>query len=199
MRTWAELRGARLLNATAAAAILVTTTAGCGQVTVQATPESQTLPASPTAAPTSGPPLESLVDAQGFVSLKEIPAFYLEAAETFPHPLPAGLGWPAGIPNGYNDPNGRYEAHSLGEGIASTYWRCAWEGEFLDAHESNDQSRQTAALAMLEIWVSDPYFTEIFEDPDQVWKSYVLEPAKNGELRRMRSEHWNCPKPAEPL
>jgi hypothetical protein len=191
--------GTRLLKVVAASATLVVTLAGCGQATVEATPEPAASLAVPTAAPTSGPPLESLVDAQGFVSLTEIPAFYLAAVENFPHPLPAGTEWPAGIPSGYNDPHGRYEAGSLGESIASTYWHCAWEGEFLDAHESNDRGRQTAALAMLDIWVSDPYFTEVFEDPEQGWKSYVLEPAKNGELRRMESEHRNCPKPAETL
>ena len=48
---------------------------------------------------------------------------------------------------------------------------------------------------MLDIWVSDPYFAEYFEDPEQVWKSQILDPAKNGELRGMKSEQWNCPKP----
>ncbi|MGW6172096.1 hypothetical protein ACWF5H_01265 [Arthrobacter sp. NPDC055138] len=157
--------------------------------------EPEAFPASSSAAPTSGPPLESLVDDLGFVSLEDIPVFYLAAVESFPHALPAGTDWPAGIPSGYSDPHGRYEADSLGEGIASTYWRCAWEGEFLDAHEGSDRGRQAAALAMLDIWVSDPYFAEYFEDPEQIWKSHVLDPAKNGELRRMKSEYRNCPTP----
>jgi len=161
----------------------------------EAVTEPDSSPASTTAAPTSSPPLETLIDDLGFVSLEEIPAFYLAAVDSFPHPLPAGTDWPAGIPSGYNDPHGVYEADSLGETIASTYWHCAWEGEFLDAHESNDQSRQAAALAMLDIWVSDPYFTENFEDPEQGWKSHVLDPAKNGDLLPMKREHWNCPTP----
>lgn len=166
-----------------------------GGSAIEAARESGALPASTTAVPTSSPPLESLVDDLGFVGLKDIPAFYLAAVESFPHALPAGTNWPATIPKGYDDPHARYEADSLGESIASTYWRCAWEGEFLDAREGSDQGRQAAALAMLDIWVSDPYFAEFFEDPEQVWKSHMLDPAKNGELRRMKSEHWNCPKP----
>ncbi len=131
----------------------------------------------------------------GFISLDEIPAFYLAAVESFPHPIPAETNWPAGIPGGYNDPHGLYEAESPGETIASNNWHCAWEGELLDAPESNDRGRQTAALTMLDIWVSDPYFTEKIEGPEQLWKSHVLDPAKNGDLLRMKREYWNCPTP----
>ena len=128
-----------------------------------------------------------------YINVDKLPAFYQEAIKTFPHPLPDGVAWPAKIPAGFDDPNVHYEPEGRGEALASTYWLCAWQGEYLDAFESQEQQRRAEALTMLDAFVVDPYFTKVFLDPDQGWKRDVLDPARNGDTWRMKSQYSSCP------
>ncbi len=128
-----------------------------------------------------------------YVNLDKLPAFYQEAIRTFPHPLPDGVAWPAKIPAGFDDPNVHYEPEGRGEALASTYWLCAWQGEYLNAFESQEQQRRAEALTMLDAFVVDPYFTKAFLDPERGWKRDVLDPARNGDTWRMKSQYSSCP------
>ena len=128
-----------------------------------------------------------------YVNVNKLPAFYQKAIRTFPHPLPDGVAWPAKVPAGFDDPNVHYEPEGRGEALASTYWLCAWQGEYLGAFESHEQQRRAEALTMLDAFVVDPYFTKVFLDPDQGWKRDVLDPARNGDTWRMKSQHSSCP------
>lgn len=131
--------------------------------------------------------------AEDFVGLDEVPAFYKTAVTEFPFPMPDGTQWPSSVPSGLNDAHGHYETDGLGESIASTYWQCAWEAEFLDAHANGERDRGKDALAMLGLMTTDPYFTELFVDPEQGWKRDVLDPAKRGDVSELKSQHGSCP------
>ena len=128
-----------------------------------------------------------------YVNVDKLPAFYQEAIKKVPHPLPDGVAWPAKVPPGFDDPNVHYEPSGRGEALASTYWLCAWQGEFLDAFDSSEPKRKAEALTMLDAFVVDPFFTQVFLDPGQGWKRDVLDPARNGDTWRMKSQHSNCP------
>ena len=170
-----------------ATAVLALT--GCGHADVPAD-----LPAAPAPVSTASARADaSAATIDPYIHVKELPAFYQEAIETFPHPLPAGVAWPARVPKGFDDPDVHYEPEGRGEALASTYWLCAWQGEYLDAFESNAQQRRAEALTMLDAFVIDPYFTKVFLDPDQGWKRDVLDPARTGDTWRMKSQYSSCP------
>ena len=128
-----------------------------------------------------------------YINVDKLPAFYQEAIKKVPHALPDDVAWPSKVPPGFDDPNVHYDPTGRGEALASTYWLCAWQGQFLDAFESNEQQRQAEALTMLDAFVVDPFFTQVFLDPGQGWKRDVLDPARNGDPWRMKSQHSNCP------
>ena len=167
-------------------AVAVLVLAGCAQADVTNPPA----PA-PTVSTTALADVSAATDP--YVNVDKLPAFYQEAIRKFPHPLPDGVAWPAEVPAGADDPNVHYEPKGRGEGLASTYWLCAWQGEYLDAFESNQPQRRAEALTMLDVFVVDPYFTKRFLDPDQGWKRDVLDPARNGDTWRMKSQQSTCP------
>lgn len=124
---------------------------------------------------------------EDFVGPEALPALYEAAADSFPEPLPECDRWPTSLPEGLSRP-GRYEATLAGEVFASTYWRCGWEGEVLEAQEAGDTTRRDKALDMLGKWVTEPYFQILYEDPEQGWKRDVLDPARTGDVTEMRSQ-----------
>ncbi|WP_229992869.1 hypothetical protein [Arthrobacter sp. Bi26] len=150
-------------------------------------------PEVPAAVSTATAPAGVSAPTDADINVDKLPAFYQQAIKKIPHPLPNGVAWPAKVPPGFDDPNVHYDSAGRGEAVASTYWLCAWQGEYLDAFESSEQKRQAEALTMLDAFVVDPFFTQVFVDPGQGWKRDVLDPAKNGDTWRMKSQHSDCP------
>lgn len=171
-----------------AAAVLVLT--GCAG---SDWPDAADASVAPAPVSTASARAEAIAATDPYINVDKLPAFYQEAIKKIPQPLPDGVAWPAQVPPGFDDPNVRYDPAGRGEALASTYWLCAWQGEFLDAVEGNEQPRQTQALTMLDAFVVDPFFTQVFLDPGQGWKHDVLDPAKNGDTWRMKSQHSSCP------
>lgn len=144
-------------------------------------------PATPSAPYPTDKPTREPSGPEDFVGPEAIPALYEAAVASFPEPLPKCDRWPTSLPEGLSGP-GRYEATLAGEVLASTYWRCGWQEEALEAHESGDTARRDKALDMLSKWVTEPYFQVQYEDPKQGWKRDVLDPARTGDVAEMRSQ-----------
>lgn len=117
------------------------------------------------------------------------------AAEEYAHvvaeigqPLPAGLDYPAGLPDGFVPAEGRLEAGAARNQAWFT-WLCAWEGEYLTADAAQDPDRQRAAAAMLEWYVTAPFYSEVVSDPEGGWVHNVLGPMRLGDPSGVRADN----------
>lgn len=117
---------------------------------------------------------------------KEVMAEYQKAASEFPEALPDGVSFPNALPTAYLKNNYVAEA-GVGEGVAATFWLCAWQDVFLKADSSGDQaSADEAYERMTTDWESLPYYENHVEDPDKVWRKEILGPALDGNDRPLK-------------
>jgi hypothetical protein len=127
-------------------------------------------PAAASATPPSG---KDLLDASQMVDE------YRDTAKRFPADLPPDVAFPESIPGTY-DPAALSEP-GVGESIANFYWICAWQAEFIDAWGVRDTSRQADALDALEDWKSTGFYRDHYEDPDDLWTTKMVAPARAGD------------------
>lgn len=106
---------------------------------------------------------------------------YLDAIEQMEHPLPDGVEYPVGVPEGLDGGQSADGEGIVGTGLgASTAhfsWLCAWESEYLLAVDAGDDRRQVAAEAMIASWAESDFYAAM-ADTDGGWVSNVVEPMR---------------------
>lgn len=107
---------------------------------------------------------------------------YRALADDYPWPLPAGISFPATLPEP-PEPT----VYEVGEGgnQADSFWICAWMGEWL-AVRLTDAAEAATAWAWLQRAEETRLHREHYDDPRDVWHHEILEPAGRGEVASLR-------------
>jgi hypothetical protein len=123
------------------------------------------------------------------VTASEFPAAWENDTMNFPENLPAGTTWPELGDDALG--RGEFAEEGLTAMMASEYWLCAWEKEYLDAANKFDTPKQSAALDELRKYVTLPAIVAHFPDRD-VWEQSVLTPAEAGNTSGVQTDFAQC-------
>ena len=121
------------------------------------------------------PPTQTVVP---LVDSKLMVDEYYQTIEEFPEPLPGGVSFATEIPTSF-DLEGQSEP-GVGQSFAYFYWACAWQQEFILGYDDEDLARQTQALDMLERWKETEFYAAHYDDPDDLWTTLMIDPARAG-------------------
>ncbi|MCU1417152.1 MAG: hypothetical protein JWP32_1326 [Schumannella sp.] len=125
------------------------------------------------------------------VEVSQVIQEYRDAAENFPEPLPPGDEFPSDPPGDYSADE-HYEK-GYGESYAAMFWRCEWIGEYLDAFDSDDESRQVTALDELEKWRTIPWVSaHVVDDPEDPYVTTSIDPARLGDPTALKQFYESC-------
>lgn len=150
--------------------------------------------APPSAAPTSpATPITSVVNANpsGPKRVAEGTAYfeYQAAIDAMPTPLPPGAEYPAGVPAGLDSgetADGGVLESGGGTNLAYFTWLCAWESEYLAAHEESADERRVAAEAMITQWPTMAFGEEAVDWTG--WVQNVVDPMKFGKPTGVKAD-----------
>lgn len=111
---------------------------------------------------------------------------YLAAIEAMSEPLPPGVEYPEGVPEGLDSGSTATGVLQSGAGANVAYftWLCAWEAEYLNAVDAENAQRQVAAETML---AQRPGLGPV-DDPQEGWAETVLEPLSFGDRSGLHSD-----------
>ena len=104
---------------------------------------------------------------------------YEQTVDGFPNDLPDGVNFAPAVPKEF-DLTGKSEP-GVGESFAYFYWVCAWQDAFITAYKADDKKTQTAALDALAQWKSTDFYRDHFDDPQDLWTSEMIDPARAGD------------------
>lgn len=161
-------------TAALAAVALAGSLSGCSAAAPEAEPAAEQKP-TPTAsaAPYTGSP--------------EMTERWQAATDAFAEPLPDGYVWPENH-FVFNDASAGYE-EGVENSLASFYWLCAWEAEFLKLHDAGDDAAASDALDR----ISD--FPRAVGDGAvgmEAWIAAIVDPARDGVTNPLQAEVKRC-------
>lgn len=133
----------------------------------------------PATPPLSGNPVTEKPEGPERVTTGPAYFEYLAAIERMDHPLPDGVNYPLGVPEGLDagptsDGEGTMQS-GAGTVIAHFSWLCAWESEYLLAVDAADDRRQVDAEAMISSWAESEFYAAM-GDTERSWVKNVVDP-----------------------
>jgi hypothetical protein len=120
----------------------------------------------------------------------EVHTEYEAAKSEFPEPLPNGVTYIERLGPEYEE-EGVLIGKGMGKVVVAWTWLCAWETEYIDALDADDEDRAESAIAMIGKWRSLPEKDLYLADPNEDWEKVVLQPALLGDPSAIKNDLVN--------